>query len=191
MNNILSLTRVVILFTCCYIMTPTLLFSQTLEAAYSAMDFQFDEFRVHINQEEYVEAIKQFGSNPYRRWNFRFENLDGEYYSGYMQQKWEGDVNYWDLQFDNEWLSITTVYSNDVFTWKITHDDRYFIIQAKDRFGTEWEDRAEKDFDWTMYQVEEGELRDWYIDENAEGNLSFPMRLAAIMIVLEISTAQY
>ena len=161
--------------------------AQTFEAAYSAWDDQFEEFKIHINEDEFVEAIRQFGRNPFRRWNFRFENLEGDFYTGYMQLKREGDINYWDLVFDNEHLYITTIYANDVFTWKVVHDDKQFTFTAEDRFGLAWEDRFVKEFDWNMYQEQEGELASWYIDDTSEENMTMPMRLAAIMVVLELS----
>ena len=161
--------------------------AQVLEAVYSEWDDQFEEFKLHINEEEYVEAIRQFGRNPYRRWNFKFENLDGDYFTGFMQLKREGDVNYWDFHFDNELLIIETIYRNDIFTWRITHGDKSFTFTAKDRFGFAWEDRFVKEFDWTMYQVEEGDIRDWYIDDYSVEYLSFPMRIAASMIIIEMS----
>ncbi len=161
--------------------------AQVIEAAYSEWDDQFEEYKIHINEEEYVEAIRQFGSNPYRRWNLRFENLDGGYYSGYMQLKREGDINYWDFNFDNEFLSIETIYRNDVFTWRIRQGELSFTFSAQDRFGYVWEDRFMKEFDWLMYQVEEGDIRDWYIDDDSDDALSFPMRIAAVLIILEIN----
>lgn len=160
---------------------------QVLEAAYSEWDNQFDEYKVHINEEEYVDALRQFGANPYRRWNFRFENLEGDFFTGFMQVKRVGDINYWDFNFDNEFLSIQTIYRNDIFTWKIVHNQKSFTIRAEDHFGQVWEDRNERKFEWSMYQTEEGDIRSWYIDDNSEEELSFPMRLAAAMIIIEIN----
>ena len=185
MSTIHKLFSILIVFICAGSIVP--IHSQVLEAAYCEWDDQFDEWKLHVNEDEYVMAVRQFGANEYRRWSLKFENVEGEYFTGFMQLKRAGDINYWDFEFDNEHLSISTIYRNDIFVWKVQHDEQSFSFVAKDRFGYEWEDRYEKNFDWKMYQVQEGDLRNWYIDDLSEEELNLPMRLAAAMVIIELS----
>ena len=64
--------------------------AQILEAAYCEWDDQFDEWKLAINEDEYVFAVRQFGQNPYRRWNLEFVNLNEEEVRGFMQLKRDG-----------------------------------------------------------------------------------------------------
>lgn len=162
--------------------------AQIIEAAYCEWDDQFDEWKLAINAEEYVFAVRQFGQNPYRRWNLEYIGLDDTEIRGFMQLKREGDVNYWDLYFGEEQISITTIYRGDIFLWKVDNGEQTFSFAAADQFGTSWSDRYEKNIDWTMYQVEQGDVRDWYIDEEAGSQLTFPLRIAASMIIVEMMT---
>lgn len=161
---------------------------QKLEAAYCEWDDQFDEWKLAINEDEYVMAVRQFGRNPFRRWNLEYIGLDDQEIRGFMQLKREGDINYWDFYFGDERITLTTIYRGDVFLWKITDGEQSFSFSASNQFGTKWVDRFEKGIDWTMYQVEEGDIRDWYIDESSGSNLTFPIRIAASLIIVEIMT---
>jgi len=160
---------------------------QVLESAFSEFDNVLDEWKIHINQDEFVEAIRQFGVNPYRRWNIRFEDVEGNIHHASLQRKWDNNPNQWDFTFDNEHLSLNTIYRNDLFTWIVKHDDKNFTFTAKDRFGYEWEDRFQKGYNWEMYQVEKGLVQDWYIDDTATDELSFPMRIASALLIIEIT----
>ena len=132
--------------------------AQVLEAAYCEWEDLFDEWKIHVNADEFVFANRQRGLNQLRRWSLTYEDSEGNERSGFMQLKWENNLNYWDFFFDNERLSIEKVYRDDIFTWKILHDDNVFTITAKNRFGFEWEDRFARNFDWEMYQVDIGNL---------------------------------
>ncbi len=160
--------------------------AQILEAAYCEWDDQFDEWKLAINEDEYVFAVRQFGQNPYRRWNLEFVDLNEGEVRGFMQLKRDGDINYWDFFFGDEQISISTIYRGDIFLWKISDGEKSFSFSASDQFGTEWIDRYEKDIDWTMYQVQEGDVRDWYIDEATGSNLSFAFRIAASLLIIEL-----
>lgn len=162
--------------------------SQVLEAAYSEWDDQFDEWKLHINAEEFVLSKRQFGRNTFRRWNVEYETLEGELFTGYMQLNRAEDLNYWELRFNNELIIVTTIHRDDYFLWRVKQGDKSFDFQADDRFGFSWKDRFEKNFDWSMYQVEEGDFRDWYIDDTSEGLITFPMRIAAAMVILDLSS---
>lgn len=161
--------------------------AQVLESAFSEFDDVLDEWKIHINQEEYVEAIRQFGRNPYNRWNISFEDREGQIHRGHLQRKWDNDVNQWDFVFDNEHLSLSTIYRNDIFTWTVKHDNKTFTFTAKDRFGYEWEDRFHKSFEWKMFQVDEGLVQEWYIDDTSTDELSYSMRIASALLIIELS----
>lgn len=160
--------------------------AQVIEAAYCEWDDQFDEWKLAVNEDEYVFAVRQFGRNPYRRWNLEYIGLDDQEIRGFMQLKREGDVNYWDFHFGDEKINLTTIYRGDIFLWKATDGENTFSFTASDQFGTKWIDRYEKKIDWTMYQVEEGDVRDWYIDESPDNNLTFALRIAASLVIVEM-----
>ncbi len=80
-------------------------------------------------------------------------------------------------------LSITTIYRDDPTVWKIQHDEKTLIIQNKIPFV--WEKRHTRDFEWIMYAVNEGYIQDWYIDDDSQDEITFEMRVAATLIVLE------
>ncbi len=156
--------------------------SQKIEAAYSEWDDQFDEWKIHVNEEIYVIAIKQYGNNTFSRWNLTYENED-EFTRGYMQLKWAEDFNYFDFFLGQEQLSITTIYRNDPTVWKISHGDQTLVIQQKNQF--EWSKRSRRDFEWVMYEVNNGFIHDWYIDDSSTDEISFEMRVAATLIIIE------
>jgi hypothetical protein len=155
---------------------------QKIEAAYSVWDNQFDEWNIHVNEELYVHAIRQFGANTYSRWNLVYEDDEG-LHRGFMQSKRAEDFNYFDFYIGNEQLMITTVYANNPTIWKIQHYDKTLIIQNRGPF--EWSKRSSREFEWNMYQVNEGFIHDWYIDDNSQDEITFEMRVAATLIVLE------
>jgi len=156
--------------------------SQKIEAAYSEWDNQLDEWKIHVNEDVYVLAIKQFGSNPFGRWNLTYEN-DEEYTRGYVQMKWAENFNFIDFYLGNEQLSISTIYRNDPTVWKIMHEDKTLIIERKNQF--EWGKRSTRDFEWIMYEVNEGQVQDWYIDDYSQDELTFEMRVAATLVIIE------
>ena len=157
-------------------------FSQTIEAAYSEWDNHLDEWKIHVNEDLYVEAIRQSGTNPYGRWNLIYEQED-RLDRGYIQMKWAADFNYFDFFLGGEQLSISTIYRNDPTVWKIQHGEQTLIIENKNVF--EWGKRSSRNFDWVMYQVDEREVQNWYIDDNSQDELTFEMRVAATLIVIE------
>ncbi len=169
------------LFTIMYTTLHFIGHAQKIEAAYSEWDNQLDEWKIHVNEEEYVLAIKQFGTNPYNRWNLTYEGEESTW--GHMQTKWSADFNYIEFFLGNEQINITTVYPNDPTVWRITHGETSMVIQRQTPF--EWRIRNKKDFDWIMYEVEEGVLHDWYIDDYSGDDITFEMRVAAVLIVLE------
>lgn len=174
---------IVFLILSCYSFLP----AQTLEAAYSEWDDQFDEWRLHLNAEEFVLARRQFGQNSYRRWNIEYETPDEELFTGFIQLNRADDINYWELKFNNELIIVTTIHRDDIFLWRVKYNDITFDFQAEDRFGFSWKDRYEKEFDWNMFMPVEGDFRDWYIDDNAGDALTLPMRIAAAMVVIDLT----
>lgn len=157
-------------------------FCQKIEAAYSEWDYQFDEWKFHVNEDIYVLAIKQYGANTYNKWDLSYENED-LFLRGYMQSKWAEDFNYFDFFLGDEQLQITTIYRDDPSVWKIQHGDQTLVIQFKNQF--EWGKRHQRDFDWIMYEVVKGQIHDWYIDDYSQDEISFEMRVAATLIVIE------
>ncbi len=76
---------------------------QKIEAAYSEWDNQFDEWKIHVNEDVYILAIKQYGANTYNRWNLSYENGE-EFTRGYIQNKRAQDFNYFDFFLGDEEL---------------------------------------------------------------------------------------
>lgn len=159
-------------------------YGQVLNSAFSVFDTQLDEWKIHINEESYIDARRQMGSNPYNRWEFSFDTEDGETLSGHMELKWPENFSYWDVFWDNERVSIEMIYFNDFQAWRIRHNDRTFTIRATSNLMNEWQGRFGKNY--TMYQVDEFDLRDWYIDDETEEELTLPMRIAIAALVIEL-----
>lgn len=173
----------------CLLLIVFLQFStaQHIVAAFSSFENQFDEWELYFNETDYMILTRQFGKNEARRWQFRYaDSTEVETY-GFVQLKWIDDLNYWDISFGNEHLHMRTVYGNQYHSYRIVHGDKSLVIEAQDNFNFRWKDRYYKDFDWEMYRVYEDDINSWYIDDSSTNELTFPMRIAAIVLVLELS----
>lgn len=160
------------------------LHAQTLNSAFSIFDSQLDEWKIHIDEELYIEARRQMGSNPYHKWELSYDNEEGETLSGHLELKWPDNFSYWDGFWNNERISIEMIHFNDLSSWRIRHNDKTFTIRATTNMMNEWQSRFGDKY--RMYQVDEFDLRDWYIDDETEEELTFPMRIAIATLLIEL-----
>lgn len=172
---------IIILIVLCFGNT---LSAQIINSAFSVFDTQLDEWKIHIDEESYVEARRLMGSNKYHKWDLSYDNEEGETLSGHIELKWPEDYSYWDVFWNNERVSIEMIYFNDFGAWRIRHNDKTFTIRATSNLMNEWKSRFGNTYN--MYQVDEFDLRDWYIDDETEDELTFPMRIAIAALIIEL-----
>lgn len=106
-------------------------------------------------------------------------------HSGYIKQKFSDDPTQWEVRGDGRVVTMRTLWSDDFSEWRVSDNQTTLVL--KSRYGNsaeEWMLRDESQGHFYMYTSYENDPRDWTIESDLPEEISMPMRMALIFLVL-------
>ncbi len=160
--------------------------SQNLYSLHTKWDDDFQQWELKLNEGELEGDIEMLWRlrNDIREWTYK---IDGQ--RGSIKQKWDNNLNTWELRSPNEVINISTVWSGDFSSFRISNGDITIKVERThiQRDPIEWVISDQKEGNFTWYNEFEYDLRDWVIiDELGEG-ISLEMKLAAVFVTVLFS----
>lgn len=117
--------------------------------------------------------------NDWTIWDIRLQD-----YTATIKVKWRQDPNHWELR-GQEIIQIKSVWKDDASNWNIIHDGKQSRFIAKSTFdGLEWQIKDDKDGYFGMIMEFQGDIRDWYIQDDTTEDISLDMKMAMMFIPL-------
>lgn len=165
----------------------SIIFSQVeLYGIGTSWDDSYKEWILYTADEE-VEgelSLRWAANNDWSEWDYR---IDEE--SGSIKQKWHNDPSQWELRGGNEIITIKTKWSNDITEWRISTGSINLTLKSKYRNQLEeWELTTKTYGKFEMYTTYENDPRDWEIIDELDEEISLPMKLALMFVVMYNST---
>ncbi len=123
-------------------------------------------------------------SDDFTAWQYSIGDIDGD-----IVQKYDNNPGFWELRQGSDIVSITRTWPNDPTSWKIKLGKQQFTIKSK--YGNtvdEWQNREADRGDLIIYSENEGDPRDWLIDDYMNDDIPFSMRMAAVFISIYSSS---
>ena len=119
--------------------------------------------------------------NDYTDWTYRI----GEK-SGTIKQKWENNPNLWELRSSNTIVNISTIWTNDFTSFKLSDGIHTIRIERKyaGQDPIEWEISNGRFGNFTWYNEFEYDLRDWIIIDELNEEVNFELKIASIFITI-------
>lgn len=119
--------------------------------------------------------------DDWREWDFTLGELRGT-----IRMKWKDDPTQWELRtYEGDIITMRTAWSNDFSEWRVT--DNAFALTLQSRWSgqlDEWlvQDSARGSF--YLYTLQEGDPRDWAIEDNLDASVSPAMKMALIFLTV-------
>ena len=174
--------------------------AQTISTISSRWDNSFVEWDIYIAGEqtdpdaETAPEEELYGGFQLRFLNFQDDfsewtyELGGE--RGTIRQKWKDDPTYWELRtYTGTVITMRTAWANDLSEWRITDNTISLNLGSrwKNRFD-EWLVDDQRRGRFYLYTLNEGDPRDWAIEDELTEDVSEPMKMAIIFLTLIQST---
>lgn len=165
------------------ILYQTSVSSQNLYSISTAWDDNFKQWVILADEGEVEGAIdmKWRLKNDISEWSYRIENKRGS-----LIQKWDNNLNVWELRSMESIITISTVWSGDFSSWRISNGDHFIKVERENYLNdpAEWTISDEKNGKFFWYNEYRNDLRDWVIIDELSEEVTFDMKLAAVFIAI-------
>jgi hypothetical protein len=105
---------------------------------------------------------------------------------GTIRQKWKNDPTQWELRtYEGDIITMKAPWSNDASEWRIT--DNSLSITLKSRWTNQFDEWLVEDPNrgrFYMYTLRSGDPRDWAVEDKMTEEISAPMKMALIFLVI-------
>lgn len=184
---------------CCYFRPA----AQTLSGVSARWSDSFVEWELFATLADTVQAEDEDSESPdeelYGEMKLRWLDLRDDWSEwdynlgderGTIKMKWKNDPTQWELRgFDGAVITMRAAWNNDFTEWRVT--DNSISITLRSRWTNqldEWQVEDANRGTFYVYTVYRGDPRDWAIEDNLDGSVSQPMKLALIFLAVFHST---
>jgi hypothetical protein len=105
---------------------------------------------------------------------------------GTIRQKWKNDPTQWELRtYNGDVITMKAPWSNDLSEWRVT--DNTLSLTLKSRWTNqldEWLVEDPKRGRLYLYTLHSRDPRDWAVEDNLNEEISEPMKMALIFLVI-------
>jgi hypothetical protein len=105
---------------------------------------------------------------------------------GTIRQKWKNDPTQWELRtYEGDVITMKAPWSNDVHEWRIT--DNNLSITLKSRWSNQLDEWLVEDTHrgrFYLYTLHTGDPRDWAVEDDFKEEITEPMKMALIFLVI-------
>ncbi len=157
-----------------------------LYGASTAWGDSFKEWTIYADEEEIEgDLTLRWGMREaWTAWDYRLEDE-----SGTIKIKWMNDASQWELRGGGEIITMKTIWLRDFTEWRISDGSITIKLRSKYKdYLEEWETVGDKYGSFEMITTYENDLRDWDIVDDLTEEVSLPMKMAMMFIVLFNST---
>ena len=163
----------------------------TVSSRWSDSFVEWDIFSETENEDEEGTAIGELKlrwlnfKDDFSEWTFE---LGGQ--RGTIRQKWKNDPTQWELRtYNGDIITMKAPWSNDLSEWRVT--DNSLSLTLKSRWTNQLDEWLVDDNNrgqFYLYTLYTGDPRDWAVEDNLTEEISEPMKMALIFLVLFHST---
>ena len=142
----------------------------------------FSEWIVYTDEEDREGDLRLRWrlQNDWTEWEYRLGESTGR-----IKLKWRDNPNEWEIRGTNKVVTARTLWNNDFREWRITDNARQLTL--KTRYGNlseEWVLRSSNYGHFEMITSWEGDPRDWIIVDELDEQISLPMKMALVFVVV-------
>lgn len=105
---------------------------------------------------------------------------------GTIRQKWKTDPTQWELRtYEGDIITMKAPWANDPTEWRVT--DNTLSLTLKSRWTNqldEWLVDDPRRGKFYLYTLQSGDPRDWAVEDNLNEEISEPMKMAMIFLVI-------
>lgn len=165
---------------------PCLAAAQTLAGISSQYNDSFVEWQFFTTDDEEGELKIRWLSrgDDWTEWEYDLAEVFGT-----IKLKWKDKPDEWELRGNNQIVTARTLWNNDFGEWRITDGTHTFTL--KTRWANQWDEWLVRDDThgrFTMYTVYERDIRDWAVEDNLDGEVSFETKMMLMFVVVFNST---
>ena len=150
-------------------------------------DDDFREWIIYTSPEEdgaeegEIELrMRWMNRNDWSQWDFSGDEINGT-----IKQTFSNNPNQWEVRCNNVVVTAKAVFPNDWREWRIT--DNNTTLHFKSKWGNnvnQWMLKNEKNGAFEISAIYEGDPRDWEIYDDMKEEISLPMKVAMLFIVI-------
>lgn len=169
-------------------------FAQTISTVSSRWSDSFVEWDIFTAAENEEEEETAYGELKLRWLNFKNDfsewtfELAGQ--RGTIRQKWKNDPTQWELRtYEGDIITMKAPWSNDFTEWRVT--DNNLSLTLKSRWSNQLDEWLVDDNNrgqFYLYTLYTGDPRDWAVEDNLTEEISEPMKMALLFLVLYHTT---
>lgn len=171
-----------------------LCFAQTISTVSSRWSDSFVEWDIFSAPEYEGEDEVVYGELTLRWLNMKDDFSEWTYQlgeqRGTIRQKWKNDPTLWELRtYSGDIITMKTAWSNDMTEWRVT--DNNLALTLKSRWSNQLDEWLVDDPNrgrFYLYTLYTRDPRDWAIEDTMNEEVSEPMKMALIFLVLYHST---
>lgn len=165
-------------------------FSQTISTVSSRWSDSFVEWDIFSPADSEEEEETLYGELKLRWLNIRDDFSEWTYElggkRGTIRQKWKNDPTQWELRtYEGDVITMKAPWSNDATEWRVT--DNSLSLTLKSRWTNQFDEWLVEDTrrgKFYLYTLQSGDPRDWAIEDNLNEEISEPMKMALIFLVI-------
>jgi hypothetical protein len=168
-------------------------FAQTISTVSSRWSDSFVEWDIYASTEN--ESTDELEEDLYGELKLRWLNLKDDFSEwtyqlgeqrGTIRQKWKNDPTQWELRtYEGDVITMKAPWSNDATEWRVT--DNSISLTLKSRWTNQFDEWLVEDSrrgKFYLYTLHSGDPRDWAIEDNLNEEISEPMKMALIFLVI-------
>ena len=142
----------------------------------------FSEWILYTDKEdrEGELRLRWMSRNDWTEWEYRLGESTGR-----IKLKWRDNPNEWEIRGDNKVVTARTLWNNNFREWRITDNNRQLTL--KSRYGNLLEEWVLRSTDYGHFEMAtswEGDPRDWIIIDELDEQISLPMKMALVFVVV-------
>ncbi|GLR16877.1 hypothetical protein GCM10007940_14920 [Portibacter lacus] len=164
-----------------FLSTPFLGVSQNLYSLHTQWDDDIKQWEIKLDEGEIEGEIEMTWRlrGDMTDWTYR---IDGK--RGTIKQKWENNANVWELRSGSTIVKISTVWSGDFSSFRISDGIKTFKIERKflNTDPIEWSIMDDEDDLFFWYNEFQNDIRDWIIEDRLPEDFSLELKLAAVFV---------
>ena len=165
-------------------------FAQTISTVSSRWGDSFVEWDIYSAPASEDEDETLYGELKLRWLNFKDDFSEWTYelgdQRGTIRQKWKNDPTQWELRtYEGDIITMKAPWSNDLHEWRIT--DNTLSLTLKSRWTNQLDEWLVDDPQrgrFYLYTLHSGDPRDWAVEDKMNEEISEPMKMALIFLVI-------
>lgn len=164
--------------------------AQYLAAIATEWDDSFVSWQIYLDEEDSEPGtlnLKWPLRQDWTEWEYNIGSLYGN-----IQQQWKNDPGRWLIDGNGERITARQLFKNDSRSWRIT--DNSISLTVRSKWGNnfnEWEIKESTYGSFKIFMDFEGDPRDWIIIDDLSEEISLPMKMAIVFVVMYSSTPRY